>query len=141
MPYSFTRILLSTTLHKQSVTKHVLWLNQLWTTRLRKSTVDLFYPWDLSRLIRHAWDTVGLFHSGPLVSSHDMPGIEWTYSIPGPLVTSYDMPGIEWTYSISGPLVSSHDMPGIEWTYSIPGPLVSSHDMPGIEWTYSIPGP
>ena len=62
----------------------------------------------------------------PFIPSYDMPGIQWTYSIPGPLVTSYDMPGVQWTYSIPGPLVTSYDMSGIQWTYSIPGPLVPS---------------
>ena len=93
-------------------------------------------------LVRHAWDTVDLFYPHAIiVTSYDMPGIQWIYSIPGPLVALYDMPGIQWTYSIPGPLVALYNMPGIQWVYSIPGPLVALYDMPGIQWTYSIPMP
>ena len=56
-------------------------------SRLRRhawDTVDLFYPWALSRLRRHAWDTVDLFYPWALSRPDDMSGIQWTYSIPGP---------------------------------------------------------
>ena len=44
------------------------------------------YPGARSLLIRHAWDTVDLYPTpGPVVSSYDMPGIQWTYILsPGP---------------------------------------------------------
>ena len=47
-------------------------------------TVDLFYHHTLSHRIRHAWDTVDLFYPGSLVTSYNMSGLQWTYSIPGP---------------------------------------------------------
>ena len=90
-------------------------------------TVDLFYPRDLSLLIRHAWDTVDLFYLWVLVRLYDIPGIQWTYSIPGTLVSSYDMPGIQWTYSISGSLFASMTCLG----YS--GPILSPDPHRGLE--------
>ena len=48
--------------------------------------LDLFYPRALSLLIQHAWVTVDLFYHRVLSPSYNMPGIQWTYSIPGTLV-------------------------------------------------------
>ena len=69
-------------------------------TRHAWDTVDLFYPRAPILVTRHDWDTVDLFYPRPLVSSHDMTGIQWTYSIPRPVVVSYDMPRIQRPYSI-----------------------------------------
>ena len=113
--------------------------------------------------------TTCLGYSGPilspcrsLVTSYDMPEIQWAYSIPmqvlshlirhawdtvglfypWPLVTSYNMPGIQWTYSIPGPLVASYNMHAWDTVgLFYPWALVTSYDIPGIQWAYSIPGP
>ena len=74
--------------------------------------MDLFCPCAVSRLVRHAWDTVDL--------NHHHHSLQWTCSVPGPFVALYDI-----------------DMPWIQWTYSIPGPLVFLYYVPGIQWTYS----
>ena len=75
-----------------------------WISRLVRhtwGTGDLFYPQALSRLIRHAWDTVDLFYPHAIiVTSYDMPGIQWTYSIPRPLVPHTTCLGY------SGPILS-----------------------------------
>ena len=94
----------------------------------------------LSRLIRHAWDTVDLLYLRPLVASYGMPGIQWTYSISGPSSPHTACLGY------SGPTLSPalshlirHAWDTVDLLYL--RPLVASYGMPGIQWTYSISGP
>ena len=123
-------------------------------------TVDLFYPWALGRPCTTCLGygkalgrpcTTCLGYSGPILSLgpwsplYDMPGIQWTYSIPGPLVAlvrhAWDTVDLFYPQALgrpcttclghSGPILSLgpwsplYDMPGIQWTYYIPGPLVA----------------
>ena len=67
----------------------IQWTYSIWSLSLLIQyawyTVDLFYPRALSLLIQHAWYTVDLFYPlAPIFPSYDMPGVQWTYSIPGP---------------------------------------------------------
>ena len=85
-------------------------------------TVDLFYPRALSHLIQHAWDTVDLFYHRVLshLIQHVWDTVDLFY--PRPLVTSYNMPGIQWTYSIPGPLVPHTTCLGYSGPILSPGP-------------------
>ena len=104
-------------------------------------------PWS-PHYIRHAWNTVDLFYPRALghLNIYDMPGIQWTYSIPGPLVISLYTTCLEYSGPIQSPGPWSPHYIRHAWnTVDLFNPRALGHliiyDMPGIQWTYSIPGP
>ena len=71
-----------------------------------------------SSFIQHAWDTVDLFYPRPFVLHTTCLGYSGPI-LPRTLSPSYNIPGIQWTYSIPGPFVLHTTCLG----YS--GPIVS----------------